>query len=362
MMTVIRANQDDAVRDQRIERLVPLLTPQELFDELPLDGERVEVLLRGRSAAHAVLDGDDDRLMVVVGPCSVHDVDAAREYAERLAGESKRLADDLLIVMRVYFEKPRTTIGWKGLINDPHLDGSGDVNSGLRLARRLLLEVLGLGVPVGCEFLDPITPQYISDLVAWGAIGARTTESQIHRQLGSGLSMPVGYKNRTDGDVQVAVDAVRAAAARHAFAGIDADGRSAILHTRGNSDCHIILRGGKSGTNFDAESVANANTLLRDSKLPERIVIDVSHDNSGKQPERQPEIANVVGQQVAAGNRTITGLMIESFLVAGNQKPGPLDTLIYGQSITDGCIGWDTTVEVLDDLAAAVRARRGTAN
>jgi 3-deoxy-7-phosphoheptulonate synthase len=362
MMTVIRANQGDAVRDQRIERLVPLLSPQELFDELPLDDERVQVLLRGRSAAHAVLDGDDDRLMVVVGPCSVHDVDAAREYAERLGAESKRLADDLLIVMRVYFEKPRTTIGWKGLINDPHLDGSGDVNTGLRVARRLLLEVLGLGVPVGCEFLDPISPQYISDLVSWGAIGARTTESQIHRQLGSGLSMPVGYKNRTDGNVQVAVDAVRAAGARHAFAGIDADGRSAILHTRGNSDCHIILRGGKSGTNFDAESVAKANALLRDSKLPERIVIDVSHDNSGKQPERQPAIAHAVGQQVAAGDRTITGLMIESFLVEGSQAPGPLDTLTYGQSITDGCIGWETTVEVLDDLAASVRARRDASN
>jgi 3-deoxy-7-phosphoheptulonate synthase len=362
MMTVIRANQGDAVRDQRIERLVPLLSPQELFDELPLDDERVQVLLRGRSAAHAVLDGDDDRLMVVVGPCSVHDVDAAREYAERLGAESKRLADDLLIVMRVYFEKPRTTIGWKGLINDPHLDGSGDVNTGLRVARRLLLEVLGLGVPVGCEFLDPISPQYISDLVSWGAIGARTTESQIHRQLGSGLSMPVGYKNRTDGNVQVAVDAVRAAGARHAFAGIDADGRSAILHTRGNSDCHIILRGGKSGTNFDAESVAKANELLRESKLPERIVIDVSHDNSGKQPERQPAIAHAVGEQVAAGDRTITGLMIESFLVEGGQAPGPLDTLTYGQSITDGCIGWETTVEVLDDLAASVRARRDASN
>jgi 3-deoxy-7-phosphoheptulonate synthase len=358
MMTVIRATEGDAVRDQRIERLVPLITPQELFDELPLDEERVEVLLHGRSAAHAVLDGDDDRLLVVVGPCSVHDVEAAREYAERLAAESKRLAEDLLIIMRVYFEKPRTTIGWKGLINDPHLDGSGDVNTGLRLARRFLLEVLGLGVPVGCEFLDPITPQYISDLVSWGEIGARTTESQIHRQLGSGLSMPVGFKNRTDGNVQVAVDAVRAAAARHAFAGIDADGRSAILHTRGNSDCHIILRGGRSGTNFDPESVTSASALLRASSLPERIVIDVSHDNSGKHPERQPGIAHAVGEQVAAGDQTITGVMIESFLVEGNQAPGPLETLTYGQSITDGCIGWDTTVEVLDELAAAVRARR----
>ena len=357
-MTVIRANQGDAVRDQRIERLVPLITPQELFDELPLDDDRVEVLLHGRAAAHAVLDGADDRLMVVVGPCSVHDVDAAREYAERLSAEAKRLAEDLLIVMRVYFEKPRTTIGWKGLINDPHLDGTGDVNTGLRLARRFLLEVLGLGIPIGCEFLDPITPQYISDLVSWGAIGARTTESQIHRQLGSGLSMPVGYKNRTDGNIQVAVDAVRAAAARHAFAGIDADGRSAILHTRGNRDCHIILRGGRSGTNFDADSVAAASELLRESSLPERVVIDLSHDNSGKRPERQPEVARTVGEQLAAGDRRITGVMIESFLVEGSQSPGPIDTLTYGQSITDGCIGWETTVDVLDELAAAVRARR----
>jgi 3-deoxy-7-phosphoheptulonate synthase len=357
-MTVIRANQGDAVRDQRIERLVPLITPQELFDELPLEGERVTTLLNGRAAAHGVLDGDDDRLMVVVGPCSVHDVEAAREYAEQLSAEARRLSEDLLVVMRVYFEKPRTTVGWKGLINDPHLDGSGDVNTGLRMARRFLLEVLGAGLPVGCEFLDPITPQYISDLVSWGAIGARTTESQIHRQLGSGLSMPVGYKNRTDGNVQVAVDAVRAAAARHAFAGIDADGRSAILHTRGNRDCHIILRGGKSGTNFDAESVGEANALLRESQLPERVVIDVSHDNSGKRPERQPEVARTVGEQIAAGDATITGVMIESFLVEGNQSPGPLDTLTYGQSITDGCIGWETTVAVLDELAAAVRARR----
>ncbi len=357
-MTVIRATQGDAVRDQRIERLVPLITPQELFDELPLDDERVEVLLNGRAAAHAVLDGEDDRLMVVVGPCSVHDFEAAREYAERLSAEAKRLGDDLLVVMRVYFEKPRTTIGWKGLINDPHLDGSGDVNTGLRLARRFLLEVLGLGVPVGCEFLDPITPQYISDLVSWGAIGARTTESQIHRQLGSGLSMPVGFKNGTDGNVQVAVDAVRAAAARHAFPGIDADGRSAILHTRGNSDCHIILRGGKSGrTSTRSRSLTRPSRCAK-SSLPERVVIDLSHDNSGKRPERQPEVARAVAEQVAAGDRTINGVMIESFLIEGNQPAGPRETLTYGQSITDGCIGWETTVQVLDELAAAVRARR----
>jgi 3-deoxy-7-phosphoheptulonate synthase len=357
-MTVIRASQPDAVRDQRIERLVPLITPQELFDELPLDGEPLDVLLRGRAAAHAVLDGVDDRLLVIVGPCSVHDVDAAREYAERLSAQAHRLREDLLVVMRVYFEKPRTTIGWKGLINDPHLDGSGDVNSGLRMARRLLLEVLGLGLPVGCEFLDPITPQYISDLVSWGAIGARTTESQIHRQLGSGLSMPVGFKNGTDGNVQVAVDAVRAAAARHAFPGIDADGRSAILHTRGNSDCHIILRGGKTGPNYDAEAVAAAGELLAGAHLPQRLVIDLSHDNSGKRAERQPEIAVAVAEQVAAGSRTIIGVMVESFLVEGKQVAGPLESLTYGQSITDSCIGWETTVALLETLAAAARARR----
>jgi 3-deoxy-7-phosphoheptulonate synthase len=358
MMTVMRASENDAVRDQRIERVVPLLSPQELFDELPLDEPRTEILLAGRANAHAVLDGVDDRLIVVVGPCSVHDVDAVKEYAERLSAEAARLSQDLLIVMRVYFEKPRTTIGWKGLINDPHLDGSGDVNTGLRIARRLLLDILSTGLPIGCEFLDPITPQYISDLVSWGAIGARTVESQIHRQLGSGLSMPVGYKNGTDGNVQVAVDAVRAASVSHAFAGIDADGRSAILHTRGNKDCHIILRGGTSGTNYDAESVAASLALLARAELPERVMIDVSHGNSAKHPERQPQIAADVAGQIAAGNNKIKGVMVESFLVEGNQAPGPLDTLTYGQSITDGCIGWDSTVEVLGALAASVRARR----
>src|SRR5579875_1921939 len=311
----------ERIRDRRIERLVPLLTPRQLISELPLSDEAADALLRGREQAGAILARADDRLLAVVGPCSVHDVEATREYAERLAELAQRLRKDLCVAMRVYFEKPRTTIGWKGLINDPHLDGSGDVNTGLRLARRFLLDVLGLGVPVGCEFLDPITPQYISDLVSWGAIGARTTESQIHRQLGSGLSMPVGFKNGTDGNVQVAVDAVRAAAARHAFPGIDADGRSAILHTRGNSDCHIILRGGKSGPNFDPESVAHANELLRKSNLPDRVVIDLSHDNSGKRPERQPEVARAVAEQVAAGDRTINGVMVESFLVEGNQPP-----------------------------------------
>jgi 3-deoxy-7-phosphoheptulonate synthase len=351
----------DSVRDQRIERLVPLAAPRALIDELPLGDAHAEVLLRGRSEVQAILDGHDDRLLVVVGPCSVHDVDATREYAERLSAQVQRLAGELCVAMRVYFEKPRTTIGWKGLINDPHLDGSSDVNTGLRMARRLLLEVLELGLPVGCEFLDPITPQYISDTVCWGAIGARTVESQIHRQLGSGLSMPVGFKNRTDGNVQVAVDAVRAAAASHAFAGIDVNGTPAILYTSGNPDCHIILRGGNGVPNYAAEPIAGALALLRAAGLPERIMIDLSHDNSDKDPERQPAVAAALAGQVAAGNWGIVGVMIESFLVAGRQDLGGSEQLIYGQSITDGCIGWDTTVEVLDGLAEAVRARRGVA-
>jgi 3-deoxy-7-phosphoheptulonate synthase len=351
----------DLIRDQRIERLVPLISPRELFEELPLSEDHVRTVLRGRSQAHAVLSSSDDRLLVVVGPCSVHDVDATLEYAQRLSREASRLAGDLQVAMRVYFEKPRTTTGWKGLINDPHLDGSGDVNWGLRVARRLLLEVLGLGLPVGCEFLDPITPQYISDAVCWGAIGARTTESQIHRQLGSGLSMPVGFKNRTDGNVQVAVDAVRAAAVPHAFAGIAESGTSAILYTRGNHDGHIILRGGKDRPNYEPEPVARALALLGSADLPERVVIDVSHDNSGKDPERQPLVADDVARQISAGNRAIVGVMLESFLLAGRQELGAPDQLTYGQSITDGCIDWDTTVEVLEGLAGAVRARRALA-
>ncbi len=348
----------DAVRDQRIERVAPLISPRQLSDELPLCDEHAEVLVRGRSEVKAILDGHDDRLLVVVGPCSVHDVEATREYAQRLSRQVGRLANDLCVAMRVYFEKPRTTVGWKGLINDPHLDGSRDVNTGLRMARRLLLEVLALGLPVGCEFLDPITPQYISDAVCWGAIGARTVESQIHRQLGSGLSMPVGFKNRTDGNVQVAVDAVRAAAVPHAFAGIDVTGTPAILYTRGNHDCHVILRGGNVSPNYAAEPVAGAIELLRAAGLPRRVMIDLSHDNSGKDPERQPAVADAVAGQIAAGNRAVVGAMLESFLVAGRQDLEGVNELVYGQSITDGCIGWDTTLVVLDELAAAVRARR----
>jgi 3-deoxy-7-phosphoheptulonate synthase len=348
----------DSVRDRRIERLEPLAAPRHLVEELPLTEEHSQVVLAGRRSVHAILTGEDDRLLVVVGPCSVHDPEATVEYARRLAAKARALGDDLCVAMRVYFEKPRTTTGWKGLINDPHFDGSGDVNTGLRLARQVLLEVLTLGLPVGCEFLDPITPQYISDAVSWGAIGARTTESQIHRQLGSGLSMPVGFKNRTDGNVQIAADAVRAAAARHAFAGIDFDGTPAILYTRGNPDCHVILRGGSDAPNFDAKSVAGARALLSAAGLPQRLMIDVSHDNSGKRPELQPEIAADVGRQIAHGDASIVGVMIESFLVAGRQDPGAGHPLTYGQSITDGCLDWETTVEVLERLAKSVEARR----
>ncbi len=357
-ISTARSRSGGDIRDQRIERVEPLLAPIDLLDELALSERHAEVVRRGRREIQAILDRADDRLLVVVGPCSVHDVDATREYARRLSEQAARLDADLRIAMRVYFEKPRTTTGWKGLINDPHLDGSGDVNTGLRLARDLLLDVLALDLAIGCEFLDPITPQYISDAVCWGAIGARTTESQIHRQLGSGLSMPVGFKNRTDGNVQVAVDAVRAAAAPHSFAGIDDDGTPAVLYTSGNRDCHVILRGGREAPNYGPDGVAQALALLGAAGLPERLVIDVSHDNSGKDASRQPPVAGEVAAQIAAGNGAIVGVMLESFLLAGRQELGTPEALVYGQSITDACIDWDTTVAVLDDLAAAARARR----
>ena len=350
----------DRVRDQRIERVVELVAPEALLGDLPLGEERERAVVRGRTDVGNVLERVDDRLLVVVGPCSVHDVEAALEYGGRLAELSARLGDDLLVAMRVYFEKPRTTTGWKGLINDPYLDGSCDVNAGLRKARTLLLQVLDLGLPIGCEFLDPITPQYISDTVAWGAIGARTTESQIHRQLGSGLSMPIGFKNRTDGDVQVAVDAVRAAAAPHAFAGIDDAGRPAILHTVGNPDGHVILRGGRGAPNCDAEGVAAALEMLAGASLTQRVVIDASHDNSAKDPQKQLAAANEIAGQVAAGNAAIVGVMLESFLVEGRQNLVPGEELTYGQSITDACIDWEDTVSALERFASAVEARRGS--
>lgn len=351
------AGRHESLRDKRIERHVALMTPRALLEELPLTGAHAESVLAGRAQTHAVVDGEDDRLLVIVGPCSVHDPEATLEYARRLVEQAAAQRGELLLAMRVYFEKPRTTTGWKGLINDPHLDGSGDVNAGLRAARSLLLEVVSLGLPIGCEFLDPFIPQYISDAVCWGAIGARTVESQTHRQLGSGLSMPVGFKNRTDGDVQVAADALRAAAVPQAFAGISIDGVPAVMYTRGNPDCHIILRGGRDAPNYEAAAVASALELLRGAGLPERLMVDCSHDNSGKDHERQPLVAADVARQVAAGQRAIIGVMLESFLVGGRQELGA-GPLRYGQSITDACLDWETTVEVLDGLAQAVRARR----
>jgi 3-deoxy-7-phosphoheptulonate synthase len=314
-------------------------------------------VLATRHALHNILHGNDDRLAVVVGPCSIHDPAAALDYARRLVAIRQRLGDRLEIVMRVYFEKPRTTVGWKGLINDPDLDGSFRIDSGLRLARALLRDIADLGLPAGCEFLDMATPQYFADLVSWGAIGARTTESQVHRELASGLSCPVGFKNGTDGNVRIALDAVKSASQPHHFLAVTKDGRSAIASTTGNDDCHIILRGGKV-PNFDAESVAAAGAEAVKAGIAPAIMIDASHANSSKKPENQPLVLADIGTQVAAGDRRIVGVMIESNLVAGRQDLEPGKALTYGQSITDGCIGWDTTVEALEALADAVTARR----
>ncbi|HEY7273319.1 MAG TPA: 3-deoxy-7-phosphoheptulonate synthase [Actinoplanes sp.] len=344
------------VRDQRIAAIVPLMSPALLHHELPLFTDLHDTVLDSRHQVQEVLSGRDRRLLVVVGPCSVHDPVAAGEYATLLREQAVRLADDLLIVMRVYFEKPRSTVGWKGLINDPALDGTGDVGTGLRVARRLLLEVVGLGLPVAVEYLDPIMPQYIADTVAWGAIGARTVESQVHRQLASGLSMPIGMKNRPDGSIATAIEAIQAASVPHVFPGIDFSGTPAILHTTGNADCHLVLRGGGGRPNYAAPDVAAALALLADAGLPQRLVIDCSHGNSGKDHRRQPLVAEDVATQVAAGQDGISGVMLESFLVPGRQDLG--GELVYGRSVTDACMGWDTTVEVLDHLATASAKRR----
>ena len=321
--------------------------------------EGAELVLASRDAVAATLHGDDDRLLVIVGPCSVHDTKAAQEYATRLAEKARGLDADLLVAMRVYFEKPRTTTGWKGMINDPHLDDSGDVNAGLRMARGLLLDVLGLGLPVGCEFLDPITPQYIADTVSWGAIGARTTESQIHRQLGSGLSMPVGFKNGTDGNVQIAVDAVRAASASHAFTGVDPSGAAAILRTTGNPDCHVILRGGRDAPNYERrgreQALAPARLGGTAAAGGGRRLARQQRQGPGAPARRLPPTSPSRCEREA---RAIAGVMLESFLVAGRQDLGSGE-LTYGQSITDACMDWETTAEVLDELAGGVRARRG---
>jgi 3-deoxy-7-phosphoheptulonate synthase len=347
----------DSVRDRRIKRVVELLPPATLLDELPLTEERAAMVVSGREEVAAVLDRDDDRLLVVAGPCSVHDPTAALDYANRLASVAADLGDELLVAMRVYFEKPRTTVGWKGLINDPDLNGSFDINRGLRLARELLLEINEMGLPAGCEYLDMITPQYIADLVAWGAIGARTTESQVHRELASGLSCPVGFKNGTDGNIRIAIDAIKAAQQSHHFLSVTKGGHSAIVATNGNEDCHIILRGGRA-PNYDAASVEAACQEIAKAGLAQRLMIDASHANSQKKPENQIPVSEAIGKQVAGGDERIFGVMIESHLVAGRQDLVPGQSLAYGQSITDGCIGWEESLRVLEGLAASVRRRR----
>lgn len=354
------ADDRSATDNLRVRRMEPLPTPEQIRAELPLSPEAIEMIARSRREVHEVLAGDDDRLLVVVGPCSAHDPDAVLDYAHRLAATRDRLGDDLVIVMRVYFEKPRTTVGWKGLINDPAIDGTFDISRGLRLARKVLLDVLDAGVPAGCEFLETTTPQYLADTVSYGAIGARTVESQVHRQLVSGLSMPVGLKNGSDGDVQVAVDGCVASAAAQTFLGIDKDGRAAVVETSGNPDAHVILRGGRAAPNHDAASVDAAATRVERAGLDTRIVIDASHGNSGKDHVRQVGVAAEIGAQVAGGDHRIGGVMLESFLVEGRQEPAP-GGLVYGQSITDACMAWATTETVLDNLAAAARSRRQAA-
>ncbi len=360
-------------RDLRVSGYRPLIPPAVLLDELPLSEEGSRAIAGWRSEIAAVLDGSDDRLVVVIGPCSVHDVRAGLEYARLLRAVAERLAPDLRIVMRVYFEKPRTTVGWKGLINDPRLDGSFHINEGVRLARKLLLDIADLGLPAGCEFLDPISPQYTSDLVSWGAIGARTTESQVHRELASGLSMPIGFKNGTGGTVQIAIDAVRAAAYPHRFLGVTEQGLAAIVITRGNDECHVILRGGARGPNYKRSDVAEVLRLLEAAGISQRVMVDASHGNSERDHLRQLEVTKDLAAQIAEGQRGIVGVMIESFLVAGRQELPTIedtsapsagtqsqvrDRLTFGQSITDPCIGWEETEQALDVLAGSVRARR----
>jgi len=346
--------------DVRIDTLKPLLPPAILMEEIPLSEAASALVAESRAEVSRIIDAKDDRLVVVVGPCSIHDPEAGLEYARRLAALVPDLKADLKIVMRTYFEKPRTTVGWKGLINDPKLDGSFAINQGLRVARTFLRDVVELGLPTALEFLDPITPQFMADLVTWGAIGARTTESQVHRELASGLSMPVGFKNGTSGALQIAADAVRSAAEPHHFLSVTKQGLAAIVATRGNPHSHVILRGGSNGPNYGADAVAAAVALLEKNKLPGKLMIDTSHANSGKDPAKQPAVAEAIAAQIAGGSRAIFGVMIESFLVSGRQEITERAKMTFGQSVTDGCLGWDTTVPVLEGLAAAVRARRAS--
>lgn len=346
--------------DVRVDLISPLLPPQILIEDVPSTPDATNTVNKTRKEVYNILDGKDDRLIVVVGPCSIHDPKAAIEYGKKLVQEKNRLAEDLLVIMRVYFEKPRSVVGWKGLINDPFLDGTFAINKGLRIARQLLVDVNAMGLPAGCEFLDTITPQSIGDLVSWGAIGARTTESQVHRELASGISCAVGFKNGTSGNVQIACDAVRAARHPHHFLGVTKQGLSAIVKTKGNTHCHIILRGGSDGPNFERTHVEKAQGMLKKVGIAESVMIDCSHANSGKIHSNQPKVARDISAQVSSGNHGIQGVMIESFLEEGRQDLGPVEgrNLVYGKSITDACIGWQDTVAVLDVLAEAVRARR----
>jgi 3-deoxy-7-phosphoheptulonate synthase len=348
--------------DQRIKDITVLPPPEHLIRFFPIRGTAVEALItQTRRNIHNIMAGKDDRLLVVIGPCSIHDPAAALDYARRLKEARDRFADTLEVVMRVYFEKPRTTVGWKGLINDPYLDESFRIDEGLRIARQLLIEINRLGLPAGSEFLDVISPQYIGDLISWGAIGARTTESQVHRELASGISAPIGFKNGTDGNIRIATDAIQAGARGHHFLSVHKNGQVAIVQTNGNRDCHVILRGGKA-PNYDAQSVAAACRDLEAAKLPPTLMIDCSHANSSKQHLRQVDVARDIAAQVAAGSRSVFGLMVESHLHAGAQKftPGKDDPrrLEYGQSITDACLGWDDSMQVLEAMAQAVKARR----
>lgn len=338
--------------DLRISRVHPLLAPAILSEEFPLSDSAARFIDGSRRAIEAILSGTDTRLMVVVGPCSIHDPVAAIQYAKRLRKLSDRVSDRLLLVMRVYFEKPRTVVGWKGLINDPDIDGSYHINKGLRLARELLANIAALGVPAGTEFLDTTIGQFYADLISWGAIGARTVESQIHRELASGLSVPVGFKNRTDGNIQVAVDAILAARARHLFPSLTKEGAPAILETTGNPFGHLVLRGGSDGPNYQPTHVANARALLAAAELPEALMIDCSHANSGKDPLRQADVVKDITTQIGAGETAIRALMLESHLIEGRQEPGP--ELTFGQSITDACLGWDRTATLIEDLASSV--------
>src|SRR3990170_75081 len=354
----VPADKTSLTDDERIENIVPLPPPEHLIRFFPIQGTPVEALIaETRRKVRDILHGRSDRLLVVMGPCSIHDPKAALEYAGRLAAERRLHEGELELLMRVYFEKPRTTVGWKGLINDPYLNGSFRINEGLRIARDLLVSINRLGVPAGCEFLDVISPQYIGDLVAWGAIGARTTESQVHRELASGLSAPVGFKNGTDGNVKIAVDAILAAGQKHHFLSVHKTGQVAIVQTRGNDDCHIILRGGKT-PNYDAASVAAACAELARANLPERLMVDCSHANAAKQYKRQLDVTRDLAGQIAGGERRIIGAMVESHLVEGRQELTPGKPLQYGQSVTDPCLGWKDSIEVLKLLAGAVQERR----